>query len=103
MTDAPEYDFTKCACPPGKRTAREELEFHFAYESGPEVSIFFQALVDRALDEHAHRLGDHLRALIGPESYPGESDHIKRYVTGWTHASDQVRRGLPTEDGEYDR
>lgn len=37
---------------------------------------------------HAHELAERLREFIGPEAYPGESEHIHRFVLGWRHAAD---------------
>lgn len=39
----------------------------------------------------AHELAEKIRASIGPESYPHETDElVLRYVKGWRHAADFI-------------
>lgn len=45
-----------------------------------------KALVDEALKEQAHRLAEEGRRFVGPRAYPGEPEHVTRYVAGWHDA-----------------
>lgn len=42
------------------------------------------------LDAYAIELAEKLREFIGPEEYPGESEHVKRYVLGWHDAANMI-------------
>lgn len=49
-----------------------------------------ERLVDEAVKEHVHAKAEESRALMGPRSYPHESERVARYVAGWHDALNHI-------------
>ncbi|WP_406161016.1 hypothetical protein [Streptomyces canus] len=67
-----------------------------------------ERMVEEALKERAHELAEEGRTLMGPRSYPHESERVTRYVAGWHDALNHIDPedprcvgcGSPRDDGQ---